>query len=68
MLNDTAACSKCGFEGTKTVKYCPGNFYIHPFDEDHYCTLEGEHMHVQCARCGYHWTEAPLDAVTTKET
>lgn len=56
--NTDSVCPKCGCSEA-IVAFCrgwPRTVYIG-------CKWEGEHMHVQCVRCGYDWIVAPLDAI-----
>lgn len=55
-FSEDTVCPKCGGHETR-VSFCRGcSVYIG-------CKWEGEHMHVQCTRCGYDWIVAPLDAI-----
>ena len=60
---EDALCPKCGARDI-SMKYCIDQHAT----PDHSSEVATEHMHRQCARCGYPWIEACRDAVEATPT
>ncbi len=56
-FREDALCPKCGARDI-SMQYCNDQHAI----SEHSSDMTLEHMHRQCARCGYPWIEACLDA------
>lgn len=56
--NENARCPKCGGD-TIGSRFCSGQYPSHGYyDPPHEGT---EAIHRACARCGFSWSEAPID-------
>lgn len=56
-FREDALCPKCGARDI-SMQYCNDQHAT----SEHSSDMALEHMHRQCARCGYPWIEACLDA------
>lgn len=56
-FDEGALCPKCGGRDV-SFKYCMSAHSIDEYEAD----VRTEHLHRQCARCGYEWLEATMDA------
>ena len=54
-------CPKCG-SSTAALRWCLGR------GTGSACSCRGEHLHVDCRRCGYTWTTPCLDAPKEEAT
>ncbi len=62
-FREDALCPKCGARDI-SMKYCNEQHAA----SEHSSDASMEHMHRQCARCGYQWIEACLDAAQATPT
>lgn len=58
-------CPKCASKGPHTV-FCLQNQAVLPRVSG--CEVEGEHLHRQCAACGYPWVERCYDQLLMSQT
>ncbi|MEO6458792.1 MAG: hypothetical protein ABIO92_11065 [Chloroflexia bacterium] len=60
-FDENGICPKCGARDI-SMQYCNDQHAASEYSSE----VAIEHMHRQCARCGYPWIEACLDAASAE--